>query len=133
MKKRGYGAGKWNGVGGKANSGESPKQAAIRECKEEIGVIPKNLELIGELSFIDRAEDGFNQNCHIYTATDWEGEPAESEEMKPEWFNVYKIPYDQMWPSDKVWLPYLLGGSPFKGEIVYDGDDLVSHKIAKND
>lgn len=38
LKKRGFGQGKWNGFGGKLDEGESPRQAAIREMKEESDV-----------------------------------------------------------------------------------------------
>ncbi|MEK7139021.1 MAG: NUDIX domain-containing protein [Patescibacteria group bacterium] len=54
MKKRGFGAGKWNGVGGKVDEGETVKLAATRELNEEIGVSVKeeHLEDVGNIKFI---------------------------------------------------------------------------------
>lgn len=44
LKKRGFGEGKWNGVGGKVKDGETIEQTAIRETQEEIGVTPVRME-----------------------------------------------------------------------------------------
>ena len=54
MKKRGFGNGRWNGVGGKLNAGETIRQAAIREAKEEIGVTVWQMEKVAVLDFYFR-------------------------------------------------------------------------------
>jgi 8-oxo-dGTP diphosphatase len=120
MKKVRFGAGKWNGPGGKVETGETYKQAAVRECQEEVGVTPRNLQKVGELHFFDLPD--VEHYCHIYTATEWDSEPSESEEMRPQWFAESQIPYDAMWPDDKFWLPLLLAGKRFKGKVVVDND-----------
>jgi mutator protein MutT len=122
MKKRGFGASKWNGVGGKVEDGESYEQGAIRECQEEIGVTPLGLRAVGELHFFDLPD--VEHYCHVYTCDSWEGEPDETEEMAPKWFDTTAIPYDQMWPDDEFWLPLLLAGKLFQGTIVV-ADDTV--------
>jgi mutator protein MutT len=127
MKKRGFGAGKWNGVGGKADEGETIEETAIRECQEEIGVTPTNLKKVGELHFFDLPH--VEHYCHVYVAETWEGEPAETEEMRPEWFDTDKIPYDSMWPDDIYWLPIMLEGKLFKGKIILDEDVLRECKL----
>ena len=129
MKKRGHGVDKWNGAGGKLESGETPMQAAIRETKEEIGVTPSHLELMGELHFFDLPD--VDHYCHIFVATEWEGEPAESEEMRPQWFALEDIPYDNMWPDDKLWLPTLLAGKKFKGNITVENDTVTEQTIVE--
>lgn len=130
MKKRRYGAGKWNGVGGKADPGESAEQAAIRECQEEIGVTPVNPKLVGNLKFYEKDDPSFGHDCHIFTATKWRGDPVETEEMRPEWFDIKDIPYKQMWPDDELWLPRLLEGALFRGSVTTDGsNELVSYDI----
>ena len=106
LKKKGLGAGLYNGVGGKVEKNETPLQAAIRECIEEIGVEPLGVEWAGLLEFYnDGSLYGF---VHIFRAEDYRGELKESEEAKPEWFEIDKIPYDKMWEDDRYWLPTIL-------------------------
>lgn len=123
MKKRGFGINKWNGVGGKLDEGETREQAAVRECQEEIGVTPKNMQLAGEIDFTDLPD--VHHYCHVYTTAEWEGEPAETEEMRPEWFNIEDIPYKSMWPDDELWLPTLLKDTRFRATIIINPDDTV--------
>jgi 8-oxo-dGTP diphosphatase len=128
MKKRGFGVGKWNGVGGKVEEGESYEQAAIRECQEEIGVTPKSLKACGELYFKDLPD--VEHYCHIYVTTNWEGTPHETEEMSPHWYAEIEIPYDAMWPDDRLWVPLMLAGKPFKGSITIE-DNVVRYQDIK--
>jgi mutator protein MutT len=129
MKKRGHGVDKWNGAGGKLEAGETPLQAAVRETEEEVSVTPLNLELIGEIHFIDLPD--VDHYCHIFVTTEWEGEPVETEEMRPQWFTLENIPYDSMWPDDKLWLPILLAGKKFKGDITVDNNVVTKQTIAE--
>lgn len=129
MKKRGHGVGKWNGAGGKLEPGETPLQAAIRETEEEISITPLSPQLVGELHFLDLPD--VDHYCHIFVATEWEGEPAESEEMKPQWFALEDIPYQDMWPDDTLWLPMLLEGKKFKGEITVEDNSVREHNIVE--
>jgi 8-oxo-dGTP diphosphatase len=120
MKKRGFGVGKWNGVGGKLLPNETILEAAIRECEEEILVTPNNLKLTGEIHFFDLPD--VEHYCYVYTTKDWEGKPQESEEMKPKWFAETDIPYTEMWPDDKFWMPMLLADTLFKGSVVIENN-----------
>lgn len=129
MKKRGHGVGKWNAPGGKADPGENEYQAAIRECQEEIGVTPINPKLVGKIKFYDKADPSFGHHAHVFIANEWEGEPVETEEMRPQWFKIKDIPYKQMWQDDKLWIPIMLNGKLFEAEITVDGDTLASHDI----
>lgn len=128
MKKRGFGEGKWNGVGGKPNEGETIEQAAIRETEEEIGVKVKNLEQVGTLDFYFPAvpkEKDWNQQVVVFFAKEWDGEPVETEEMKPEWFDRESLPFDEMWVDDKIWLPKVLKGKKIKAEFTFDKDQNI--------
>src|SRR5688572_20732131 len=81
LKKRGFGPGMWNGVGGKVDPGETVEQAMIRECQEEIEVTPTNYDKVAEFTFrmdVDTSEP-WNLYIHTYIATEWEGEPVETE------------------------------------------------------
>ncbi len=108
MKKRGFGVNKWNGVGGKLNKGESVEDAMIRETEEEIYCTPKEYYKTGVIRFFFDEKPEFNQEMHIFICRKWEGEPQESEEMLPRWFNIKDIPFNEMWEDDKMWLPSVL-------------------------
>ena len=51
MKKRGFGAGRWNGFGGKLEEGESIEESIKREIKEEAGIDINDLNKIGIIEF----------------------------------------------------------------------------------
>ena len=119
MKKRRFGTGKWNGFGGKLENGESVHENVVREIKEEIGVSvrPEDTEKVGliDFNFLDKPE--WNQKMHVFLVKSWEGEPQESEEMRPQWFDIKDIPFDAMWPDDKHWLPMVLAGKKVEGKF----------------
>lgn len=112
-KKRGIGEGLYNGPGGKVEGGETPREAARREVREEIRADVSELAKLGELAF-EMAGDPF-MFVHVYRSPGVIGEPAETPEARPEWFDVEEIPYDEMWPDDRYWLPQLLEGHTFEG------------------
>lgn len=131
MKKRGFGEGKYNGVGGKIENGETPEMAMIRETQEEISVTPINYEKVGLIEF-DEFYKGNKQNLvfHLYMVYDWEGTPSETEEMAPKWFNINEIPYDKMFPDDKYWLPLILEGKKIRAYFDFNEDwNLLSKEI----
>ena len=128
MKKRGFGVGRWNGVGGKVEEGETIEYAAKRESAEEIGVDVKNLKKVGELSFYFAMNHDWDQLVHVYICENWEGEPTESEEMKPEWFSIKDLPFSNMWPDDIFWLPELLKGNKARAGFTFGDGDLILEK-----
>lgn len=119
MKKRGFGAGRYNGFGGKLEPGETPEQSAKREVLEEIGVTIKDMELVGHILFSIEGDEK-DPEVFIYRVMSWEGEPVESEEMAPEWFEVDKLPFDRMWQSDTHWFPLFLEGKRFIGRTLFN-------------
>lgn len=130
-KKRGFGTGKYNGVGGKIEPGETIEQAMIRECEEEIFVTPIEYEKMGTIEFIEFMKgEKTNVIFHLYIAKKWIGEPKESEEMLPNWFDLDKIPYDEMFKDDSYWLPVVLKGKKIKAFFEFDEEwNLLSYKI----
>jgi 8-oxo-dGTP diphosphatase len=126
-KKRGFGAGKINGPGGKVGPGETPLAAALRETHEELGIKARGAKQHGELHFQFR--DGYSLHCAVFLADDFEGEPRETDEAVPLWTPLGAIPYDEMWADDRFWLPLLIRGKSFKGYFDFDGERLLERKI----
>ncbi len=126
-KKRGLGAGKINGPGGRLDAGESPMQCAIREVQEELCVTPLGVEPRGELAF--QFVDGYALYVHVFSALDCAGEPQETAEAAPLWFTIDDVPFAEMWADDHLWFPYLLSGQPFRGRFLFDGDALLGYAI----
>ncbi len=133
MKKRGFGVGKWNGVGGKLDERDSSiEEAVLRETKEEIGVKIKDMEKVALLKFTFPYNKDWDQNVHVFLARDWEGDPRESEEMAPKWFKEDQLPFDKMWDDDSYWVSRALKGEKLKAEFVFkEGEKIDKYNIKK--
>jgi len=133
MKKRGFGEGRWNGFGGKVEEGETIEDSILREIKEEAGIVPTDLQKRGIFEFTFEG-DAQILEVHFFSAQEFEGEPFESEEMRPQWFKEDEIPFEDMWPDDKHWFPLFLKGKNFKGKFHFqDHDILLEHDIEEVD
>ncbi len=136
MKKRGFGAGRWNGFGGKVQPGESIEEATKREIVEEAGITVGAIEKVGVLNFEFAGEGGSGAGgdvleTHIFRAREFSGEPKESEEMKPQWFDARALPFEHMWPDDRHWMPLFLAGKKFTGRFLFGKGDAVLEKDLK--
>jgi 8-oxo-dGTP diphosphatase len=121
-KRRGFGAGMIMGLGGKARPGESGAACAVREAGEEaaIAVDPGGLAWRAELRFVFPARPELDAVVTVFFGQRWSGEPRESEEMSPEWFDVTSLPLDRMWDDEAYWLPRVMAGEKLAGVITYD-------------
>lgn len=130
MKKRGFGVGKWNGVGGKVEDehGETIEEAARRETKEEINVDIKTLDKVAEMTFHFSHNPDWDQRVHAYLVEEWTGEPEETEEMNPKWFSLEDIPFSKMWADDEYWLPEVLNGNLTRGVFVFGKGNVILEK-----
>ena len=126
-KKRGLGAGKINGPGGRLDPGETPLDCAIREVQEELIVTPQEISKAGELRF--QFVDGLSIHGYVFRAADCDGEPQETDEATPLWTRLDAIPYEKMWADDREWLPLMLKGTYFDGRFLFDGDTMLAHEI----
>ncbi|MDD5639404.1 MAG: 8-oxo-dGTP diphosphatase [Candidatus Pacebacteria bacterium] len=124
MKKRGFGAGRWNGFGGKLLKGETIETAAKRELQEEAGIEVNNLEKVGIVDFEFKGNPEILE-VHIFKSDSFLGEPTESEEMKPQWWHIDEIPFKEMWPDDIHWMPFFLSGKKFKGNFLFGESDVI--------
>ena len=126
-KKRGLGAGKINGPGGRLEPGETPIECAVREVEEELRVTPTGLAECGELHF--QFTDGYSIQVFVFTASACRGEAEETEEAIPLWTPLDAIPYHEMWADDELWLPRVLAGRSIFGRFLFDGDRMLDHAL----
>ena len=132
-KKRGHGAGNFNGPGGKLEDGETPEEAAVREFREETKVEVENLEKVAELKFYFGGDP--DQHVHVFMTEEYSGNSEETEEARPEWFQIEDIPYEAMWPDDEVWMPKMFDGQKFEAVFRFteDGSEIKDYEFSEPD
>ncbi|MFF1254509.1 8-oxo-dGTP diphosphatase [Pseudarthrobacter sp. NPDC058329] len=125
MKRTGFGKGKIVGIGGHVEPGESDREAVIREVFEETGVSMRLEDLAdaGAVHFVFPARPEWDMETTLFTARTWEGEPAPSDEILPEWFRVDTLPADRMWQDADHWLPVVLEGGKVNIVVTMDNDN----------
>ncbi|MCW1888324.1 MAG: 8-oxo-dGTP diphosphatase [Candidatus Moranbacteria bacterium] len=128
MKKRGFGAGRYNGYGGKVEEGETIEEGAKREFREESGLEVKRMEKVGIHEFEFAHDRGNILEVHVFHVTRYTGEAVETEEMKPEWFRLDAIPFENMWPDDVHWFPVFLDDKRFRTKFLFGENDTVLEK-----
>ena len=126
-KKRGLGAGKINGPGGRLEKNETPEQCAIRETNEELIINPLDIRSAGELFF--HAEDMPRIHGHVFVANDYDGTPTETDEAVPIWFDLDEIPFEEMWEDDQYWLHQILTGKSVRGYFTFVAEKLLDHEV----
>ena len=130
MKKRGFGAGKYNGYGGKVEEGETPKAAACRELKEESELVVEEGDL-KQVALVDFRFDGeLRFVCQVFLVDKWQGEPVETEEMSPVWYSKTDLPLGEMWAADALWFPRILAGETLKIAVDFGDDGAVVKSFA---
>ena len=113
--------GKRNGFGGKNMEWETIIQTALRELEEEAGVIrgPEQVEKVGILHFFRDAHPQRNQDVHIFRGI-YDGDFAETEEMRPQWRDTDQLPFEDMREDDIIWMPKLIAGEYFDIDFRFD-------------
>ncbi len=133
-KKRGMGEGKLNMPGGKVEPGESLLDAVVRETQEETGIVPLNAKQVAllEFSFPKTNLKSWNNQCAVFVSHQFSGDLiADTDETRAFWAPLTNIPYDQMWESDKRWVPWLLEGKTFHIQYQFNDQDQMIEEDVK--
>ena len=98
--------GKWNGLGGKVEQGESPEACAIREIHEESGLIVRDPLLKGFITFpqFDGKNDWY---VFVYRFDNFEGELIDSPEGNLEWISDKRMREIPLWDGDRIFMEWL--------------------------
>ena len=120
-------AGKWIGIGGGIEEGESPEEGMLREIYEECGLTPTEMRLHGVVTFV--SDEFGTEYLFLYTATadaDISVTP-ECDEGELRWVETEKVPLLPTWEGDAVFMKLIAEDAPFFSlKLVYEGDRLVS-------
>ena len=118
--------GKYIGVGGHLEKGETPEQALIREVKEETGLNLLHYDYYGQVHFIDTNAE---EMMYVYVADKFDGELIECDEGELKWIDIDKMNQLPMWEGDYLFLDKIFNKDekPFNMVIKYRGGHLIDH------
>jgi len=118
--------GKWNGLGGKMEPGETPEECVIREVREESGLVIASPFMNGFITFpnFDGIQDW---NVFVFTAFDFQGDLIDSPEGRLEWIEDSKLPELNLWEGDRIFLPWLDRPEFFSARFIYKDGKLINH------
>ena len=120
--------GKWNGLGGKFEQGESPEECVIREVKEESGLDIVSPVLKGFISF-PNFKEGQDWYVFLYTANEFSGDLIDSDEGTLQWIENKKLLDLPLWEGDKIFIPWLSQEKFFSAKFIYVDKKLDSHEV----
>lgn len=127
-KENDYHEGKWNGLGGKFEQGETPEECAIRELKEETGLDIYNPQLKGMITFpmFDTKEDWY---VFLFVVKEFKGELIDSPEGHLEWIDDEKLFQLNLWDGDKIFIPWLIQEKFFSAKFNYDNGKFIDYTV----
>ena len=120
--------GKWNGLGGKMEAGETPEECAMREIYEETGLRVEDPVLKGILTFPGFANDE-DWYAFVFIATQFTGELIDSPEGTLRWVPDDELLKLNLWEGDRVFIPWLERPDFFSGKFLYKDGQLVMHSV----
>lgn len=120
--------GKWNGLGGKLEPGETPEECARREILEESGLRALNLKMKGFLTFpvFARDEDWY---AFVFVVDEFDGQLIESPEGQLEWIEDGRLLALELWEGDRYFLAWLDRPGFFSGKFIYQHGRYIEHSV----
>ena len=127
-KENDYHEGKWNGLGGKFEQGESPEECAIREVEEESGLKMIEPKMQGFITFplFDGKDDWY---VFVFTSHKFEGKQIDSNEGVLEWIPNNKVTSLNLWDGDKIFMGWLYDDKFFSAKFNYENGKYVNHEV----
>jgi 8-oxo-dGTP diphosphatase len=119
--------GKWNGLGGKFEAGESPEECVIREVLEESGLFMQDPKYCGLLMF--PKFKGNDWYVFVFRAAEFTGELIESPEGRLEWVPDDKLLDLNLWESDHIFFQWIKAGKIFSAKFEYEGDVMQGYEV----
>lgn len=128
-KENDYHEGKWNGLGGKFEQGESPEECAIREIEEECGLKVKSIKMRGFITFpmFDGKDDWY---VFLFTADEFTGELIDSNEGNLAWIKNNALIDLNLWDGDKIFIPWLFKDKFFSAKFNYADGKYLNHQVS---
>lgn len=122
-----YHEGKWNGLGGKFEPGESPEECVVREVYEESGLVCLDPSLRGQITFpnFDGEADWY---VWLFLAPDWTGELRDSLEGRLAWIDNDRLLDLNLWPGDRLFIPWLFEDRFFSAKFLYEGGEFQGYE-----
>ena len=116
--------GKWIGVGGKFEEGESPEECLIREVREETGLLLTEYTFRGIVTFV--SDEWGTEYMHLFHSTDFDGSLKDCDEGVLEWVDKRALLSLPIWEGDKIFLRLLDTDRPFFSlKLRYRGEVLA--------
>ncbi len=127
-KENDYHEGKWNGLGGKLEQGETPEECAIREVYEESGLIIKNPQMKGIITFpmFDGKDDWY---VFLFLFNGFEGKLIDSPEGTLKWIETEKLTDLNLWEGDKIFVPWLFQNKFFSAKFNYKDKKFIDYSV----
>lgn len=129
-KEKDINAGKWLGVGGKLEEGESVEECLVREIREETGLIADSYEKRGIVTFLYNEDEPLYM--HLFTCKEFHGNLIENcSEGDLAWIEKEKVLDLNLWEGDRIFLELLPKETPFFELILeYQGDSLIDSRLS---